>query len=243
MVNHIRATGHLRVTPGASLPNLSARFQPIGVKVAVRFPACCSTSAAGAQEQPVWQWADLQHLWRSALSRISQLAHPERGVHVGVTLTPLDRHPRKHRARRGCSIPVEAFGSNGSGRISSLECRKFRSGLFVPVAALRVAIWHQTRASSAAACQKNAGQVSATRRGGITFSLSAFWKCELVSFPCRKVLTILHQPFFNILSFVLVLTRAHLAPLCVISDLQSHYARLFALRQCFAFSSCKFVTH
>lgn len=119
---------------------------------------------------------------------------------MGVTQPQLDRHPENTGLLRLLDSGV-GFWILRFWQIPLLECCKFKSGLFVPVAALRVTIWHRTRLSSAAACQSHAGRVSATRRGGITFSLRAFWKCELASFPCRKVLTILYQPLLLFLVF------------------------------------------
>lgn len=160
------------------------------------FPACCSTSAAGSQEQPEWQWADLQDPLEICISRISRPSHHEKGVHVGVTQPPAgstQQDTPKTQDSSGCSILGWVLDLTFLGEYRCLSAANWDRD-FVPVAALRVTIWHRTRLSSAAACQSHAGPVSATRRGGITFSLRAFWKCELASFPCRKVLTILHKP-------------------------------------------------
>lgn len=163
----------------------------------ILFPACRLTSAAGSQEQPEGQWVDLQDPLEICPFTHQPTLPPREGRARGCHPTPAgpaQQDTPKTQDSSGCSILVWAFGSYVSGRISLLECCKLRSGLFVPVAALRVTIWHRARLSSAAACQNHAVWVSATRRGGITFSLRVFWKWELASFPCRKVLTILHQP-------------------------------------------------
>lgn len=166
------------------------------------FPAYGSTSAAGSQEQrrsgPIFETR-----WSAALSRINQPAHPEKGVHVGGTQTQPDRHnktPRKHRRLR--EVARFWYGLLDLTFLGDCLCLSAADLLFP--SPLRVTIWHQTRLSSAAACQSHADRISATRRGGINFSLRTSWEWELASFQCCKVLTILYQPFF-------VLTRAYLA--------------------------------
>lgn len=182
-------------------PNSSSCFQPMRVKVMVSFPSCGSTSAAGSQEQPEGQWADLLSGPFGDLPFHASANPPTpRRAAGGCHPSPAGPTPRKHSS--GCSILVWPFGFHVYGRISLLDCCKLRSGLFVPVSALRVTIWHRTRLSSAAACQSHAGRVSATWRGGMNFSLRVFWKCEL--FLCRIVLTVLNQ--LLLLSLVLSLS-------------------------------------
>lgn len=151
------------------------------------FPAYGSTSVAGSQEQrrsgPISGHAGALPFNASANPP------PQKGRARGWHPTPPEPHnetPRKHRAS-GCSGLVQAFGSYVLVRLSLLECCSLRSGLAVPVATLRVTIWHQTHLSSAAACQSHASRISATRRGGINFSLKTFG-----TFQRLKVLMVLN---------------------------------------------------
>lgn len=161
------------------------------------FPAYGSTSVAGSQEQrrsgPISGHAGALPFNASANPP------PQKGRARGWHPTPPEPHnetPRKHRAS-GCSVLVRAFGSYVLVRLSLPECCSLRSGLVVPVATLRVTIWHQTHLSSAAACQSHASRISATRRGGINFSLKTFG-----TFQRLKVL---------MFCFFFVLTCAYLA--------------------------------
>lgn len=180
------------------------------------FPAYGSTSAAGSQEQrrsgPISGHAGALPFNASANPP------PRKGRARGWHPTQPERHnetPRKHKA-----VLVWAFGSYVLERLSLLECCRLRSGLVVPVATLRVTIWHQTHLSSAVACQSHASRISATRRGGINFSFWNFWKWE--------------SAFYD---------------LCVFGSAARNYFIWRAIthdsfssaRQCFSFLSCKLV--
>lgn len=99
------------------------------------FPACCSTSAAGCQEQPEWQWADPRDpLEICPFTHRPTLPTPdEKGVHVGVTPPQLDRHPENTRVVGLLGFWCGLLDLYVSGRVSLLERCTLRSGLFVPV--------------------------------------------------------------------------------------------------------------
>lgn len=172
------------------------RFQPIRVKVMIWFPACCSTSAAGCQEQPEWQWADPHDpLEICPFTHQPTRPPPREGRTRGCHPTPAGPTPRKHRSRQAAGFWCGLLDLYVSRRVSLLECCTLRSGLFVPVVSPfgtgRVCHLQLPSRVMPAGFQQLGGEV-------FLFFPRAFWKCELAWCPCREVLIILHQPFLLI---------------------------------------------
>lgn len=100
----------------------------------IRFPACCSTSAAGCQEQAEWQWADPHDpLEICPFTHQPTRPPPREGRTRGCHPTPAGPTPRKHRSRQAAGFWCGLLDLYVSGRVSLLECCTLRSGLFVPV--------------------------------------------------------------------------------------------------------------
>lgn len=137
------------------------------------FPACCSTSAAGCQEQPEWQWADPRDpLEICPFTHRPTLPPPREGRTRGRHPTPAGATPRKHSSRRAAGFLLWAFGSLRFRASVVARAPRVEVGT---LCSRRVTVWHRTRLSSAAAFQSHAGRVSAARRGGISlFSRELF---------------------------------------------------------------------
>lgn len=158
------------------------------------FPACCSTSAAGCQEQPWWQWADPHDpLEICPFTHQPTLPTPREGRTRGCHPTPAGPTPRKQRSRQAAGFWCGLLDLYVSGRASLLErVRRGRDSLFPSCHHLA------PDASVICSCLPEScrpGFSSSEGRYFFFFFPRAFWKCELARCPCREALIILHQPF------------------------------------------------